>query len=69
MTQRKPEDKVTVNQLLVMVDKLSTADREEFYRRLDLKSWGEKWRAPCANVDAQGKDLLLPVVALNALGY
>ena len=57
MAQRKPDDNVTVNQLLKLVDKLSPEDRQEFYRRLDLKSWAEKWRSLCAKVDAQGKHL------------
>ncbi len=57
MAQRKPEDKVTVDQLLQLVNNLSSDDRQELYRRLDLKSWGEKWRALCAKVDAQSKDL------------
>ncbi|CAN5715482.1 hypothetical protein BH10CYA1_BH10CYA1_64250 [soil metagenome] len=57
MAQRKPENQFTVDQLIQLVDKLSPADREELYRRLDLKSWGEKWHALCAKVDAQGKDL------------
>jgi len=39
MAQRKPEDKVTVDQLLQLVNKLSSDDRQELYRRLDQKSW------------------------------
>ncbi len=57
MAQRKPDDKVTLDQLLQLVNQLSTDDRQELYRRLDLKSWGEKWRVLCAEVDAHSKDL------------
>ncbi len=57
MAQRKPEPQFTVDQLIQLVDKLSPADREELYRKLDLRSWSDKWRALCAKVDRQGKEL------------
>jgi hypothetical protein len=57
MAQQKPERKVTIGQVLKLVDRLSPAERQELYRRLDLKSWGEDWRRLCANLDAQNKDL------------
>ena len=57
MAQRKSEDNVSVNQVLQLVDKLSADQREELYRRLDLKIWGENWRALCNKVDRQTKDM------------
>ena len=57
MAQRQPKDNVTVNQLLQLVDRLSPEDRQELYRRLDLKSWGDSWRALCAKIDEQNKNL------------
>lgn len=57
MAQRKPEDKVSVDQVLKLVNKLSFEERQELYRKLDLKSWGERWRALCAKVDEQNKNL------------
>ena len=57
MAQRKPGDKVSIDQVLKLVDKLSAEERQELYRKLDLKSWGERWRALCSKVDEQNKDL------------
>jgi hypothetical protein len=57
MAQRKPQDNVSVTQVLQLIGKMTDEDRQELYRRLDLKSWGESWRALCAKVDEQTRDL------------
>lgn len=57
MAQRQPDDKITVDQVLKLVDRLSSEERQELYRMLDLKSWGERWRRLYTKVDAQNKDL------------
>jgi len=57
MAQRKPQDRVSVTQVLRLIEKMTDEDRQELYRRLDLKSWGEAWRALCAKVDDQTRDL------------
>jgi hypothetical protein len=57
MAPRKPRDIVSVTQVLLLIEKMTDEDRQELYRRLDLKSWGEAWRALCAKVDEQIRDL------------
>jgi len=57
MAQPNPIDKVTVDQVLKLVDQLSDDERRDLYRKLDLKSWGERWRALCSKVDQQNKHL------------
>jgi len=57
MAQRKPEEKVTLNQVLKLVDQLTAEERNELRRQLDDKTWGEDWRALCSEVDEQNKGL------------
>jgi hypothetical protein len=57
MAQGKSQDNVSVTQVLQLIEKMTDEDRQELYRRLDLKSWGEAWRALCAKVDEQTRDL------------
>lgn len=59
--QRQPEESPALTEVLKLVDKLSPKDRETLCRKLDLKGWGERWRALCSEVDEQNKDL--PAIA------
>jgi hypothetical protein len=44
MAQRKPEDRGTLDQVLTLVEQLSSDQRNELRRKLDDKSWGDDWR-------------------------
>jgi hypothetical protein len=44
MAQRKPENRKPLDEVLKLVDELSSEEREELSRRLDGKSWGDRWR-------------------------
>jgi hypothetical protein len=54
MAQRKPEEKVTVDQVLKLVDQLSPEEQGKLRRKLD-ESWSAEWRALSKEVDEQNK--------------
>jgi hypothetical protein len=53
MAQQKPE-KVTLNQVLKLVNQLSPEDQSELRRKLD-ESWSAEWRALIKEVDEQNQ--------------
>jgi hypothetical protein len=55
MAQRKPEEKVTVDQLLKLVNQLSPEEQGKLRHKLD-ESWSAEWRALIKEVDEQNKD-------------
>jgi hypothetical protein len=57
MAQRKPEEKVTVDQVLKLVDQLSTEEREEVRAKLNSQSKTERWQALSSKVQDQCRDL------------
>ncbi len=54
MAQRKPEEKVTVDQVLKLVNKLSPEEQGTLRHKLDA-SWSAEWRALLKEVDEQSK--------------
>ena len=54
MAQRKPEEKVTVDQVLKLVDQLSAEEQGKLRHKLD-ESWSAEWRALLKEVDEQNK--------------
>ncbi|HEY9786324.1 MAG TPA: hypothetical protein V6D17_13035 [Candidatus Obscuribacterales bacterium] len=44
MAQRKSEEQSSLEQVLELVDQLSSDEREQLSQRLDGKSWGDRWR-------------------------
>lgn len=54
MAQRKPEEKVTVEQVLKLVDQLSPEEQGKLRHKLD-ESWSAEWRALIKEVDEQNK--------------
>lgn len=54
MAQRKPEEKVTVDQVLKLVDQLSPEEQGKLRRKLD-ESWSAEWRALIKEVDEQNQ--------------
>jgi hypothetical protein len=54
MAQRKPDEKVTVDQVLKLVDQLSPEDQGKLRHKLD-ESWSAEWRALLKEVDDQNK--------------
>lgn len=55
MAQRKPEEKVTVDQVLKLVNQLSPEEQGTLRHKLD-DSWSADWRALIKEVDEQNKD-------------
>lgn len=55
MAQQRPRDDDSVSEVLKLVDRLSAEQRQELYRRLNLKAWSEQWRALSAKVDEQNE--------------
>lgn len=53
MAQRKPEDKVTVEQVLKLVDRLSASEQSELLNKLEAKAWRKEWNTLLKLVDAQ----------------
>jgi hypothetical protein len=56
MAQRKPDENVTLDQVLKLVEFLTPADRSTLRSKLDDKNWGDQWRALCNEVDEQNKN-------------
>jgi hypothetical protein len=54
MAQRKPEEKVTVDQVLKLVDQLSPEEQGKLRHKL-AESWSMEWRALLKEVDEQNK--------------
>ena len=57
MAQRKPGESVTVDQVLRLVDQLSTEEQERLRVKLNSKSKTERWQALFKTVQEQCKDL------------
>lgn len=57
MAQRKSEEKITVDQVLRLVDQLSPEEQGKLRHKLD-ESWSAEWRALLKEVDEQNKDTL-----------
>jgi hypothetical protein len=57
MAQRKPEEEVTVDQVLKLVDKLSPEDQEQLRLKLDQKTRHQEWRNLVAAVAEDNKGL------------
>lgn len=56
MAQPQPEERITLDQVLKLVDKLSPEEQEQLRKRLSSKTWGQEWRALCKEIDEQNKD-------------
>jgi len=54
MAQRKPEEKVTVDQLLKLVGQLSPEEQGKLRRKLD-ESWSTEWRTLFKELDEQNE--------------
>lgn len=57
MAQRKSEEKITVDQVLRLVDQLSPEEQGKLRHKLD-ESWSAEWRALLKEVDEQNKATL-----------
>jgi hypothetical protein len=55
MAQRKPKEKVTVDQVLNLVDQLSPEEQGKLRHKLD-ESWSTEWRTLFKELDEQNKD-------------
>lgn len=56
MAQQKPEEKVTLTQVLRLVDQLSPEDQAELRRKLD-QSWSEQWDQLASRIQERCKDM------------
>lgn len=52
MAQRKPEEKMTLDQVLKLVDQLSTDEQEQVRKKLSNRSWGQRFQHLCDKVEA-----------------
>jgi hypothetical protein len=57
MAQRKPEEKPTIEQVLRLVDRLTSEEQERLRAKLNSKSKTDRWDALYSKVQAQSKDL------------
>ncbi|HEY9784165.1 MAG TPA: hypothetical protein V6D17_02100 [Candidatus Obscuribacterales bacterium] len=55
MAQPLPEERITLDQVLRLVDKLTPEERIALRKKLSDKTWGQEWRALCKEVDKQNK--------------
>lgn len=56
MAQPQPEENVTLNQVLKLVDHLSPGEKGKLRRALD-KSWAERWQMLCDRVQERNQGL------------
>jgi len=57
MAQRKPEEQITLEQVLKLVEKLSPDDQEQLRIRLDRNTRQQEWRNLVAAVAEDNKEL------------
>lgn len=57
MAQRQPEESITLDQVLKLVEKLSPAEQEQLRARLDSKARHQQWRNLVAAVAEDNKDI------------
>ncbi|MBI4533003.1 MAG: hypothetical protein HY711_03570 [Candidatus Melainabacteria bacterium] len=57
MAQRKPEQQVTLDQVLKLVDRLSPDEQEQLRLKLDCKTRHQEWRNLVAAVSEDNKGL------------
>ena len=56
MAQRKPDDKVTVEQVLKLIDRLSASEQSGLLNKLEAKAWHKEWNTLLKLVDDQNAD-------------
>ena len=59
MAQRQPEDNVTLDQVLKLVNQLPADEQEKLRAKLNSKSKAERWQALFTKVESQSKELPL----------
>ncbi len=52
MAQRRPDDKVSLDQVLRLVDQLSSDEQEKVRKKLSGRSWGQRFQQLCNTVEA-----------------
>ena len=57
MAQRKPEEQSTLNQVLKLVDSLSSDEQEQLRQDLSNRTWGQRWDALVKKVQEQSRNL------------
>ena len=56
MAQRKPEDKMTADQVMKLVEQLPPSEKGALRNKMDA-TWGEQWDSLVAKVEKRNKDL------------
>lgn len=56
MAQQKPEERVTLVQVMGLVDQLTPEEKGELRRKLD-ESWGEQWDQLASRIRERCKDM------------
>ncbi len=57
MAQRNPEEQVTFEQVLTLVDKLPLTEQEQLRKNLSNRTWGQRWRQLVKDVEEDNKGL------------
>ncbi len=55
MVQPRPEERITLDQVLKLVDKLSLEDQEQLRRTLSNKNWGKEWHQLIKDVEEDNR--------------
>jgi hypothetical protein len=55
MAQPLPEERITLAQVLKLVDRLTPEEQISLRKMLSAKTWGEEWRTLCKEIDEQNK--------------
>ena len=57
MAQRQPEEQITLEQVLTLVDKLPPTEQEKLRKNLSNRTWGQRWRQLVKDVEEDSKGL------------
>jgi len=60
MAQRKPEEKVRLNQVIRLADSLPPEERGQLFRHLEFRFWDEEWNRIAREVNEKRKAQGLP---------
>ncbi|MEZ4536971.1 MAG: hypothetical protein R3D26_18540 [Cyanobacteriota/Melainabacteria group bacterium] len=51
MAQPQPEERITLDQVLKLVDKLSPEEQEQLRKKLSNKTWGQQFRQLAEDIE------------------
>ncbi len=57
MAMQKPDEKITFDQVFILIDKFTPVQQKKLQEKLTAKVWGTEWDQLIADVSEDNKDL------------